>query len=88
MGGKRVDLTGKRFGRLLVVGKYDPEADGELPIYRNLRGQIWTCFCDCGETTFCTTWPLRNGTKQSCGCLRAEMASERMTAIQRILHEK
>lgn len=59
------DLTGKRFGRLLVLGLSGRNASG------NLR---WTCKCDCGEEKIITGSQLSaqsRGTK-SCGCLRVE----------------
>lgn len=65
--GKKVDLTGQRFGRLLVI-----EEAG-----RNKRSDVlWKCKCDCGnEVTVCTSH-LRTGNTKSCGCYRREELSE------------
>lgn len=60
---KAIDLTGKRFGRLLVTGR------GETKFG---TGAFWKCRCDCGNTV--TVWSnnLRSGNTTSCGCLKKE----------------
>lgn len=63
------DLTGKRFGRLTVLG-LDP-----VP-YRTPSGKPirrWRCRCDCGKELSILTNSLtgKSGTR-SCGCARAE----------------
>lgn len=61
------DLTGKRYGRLLVLE--------EGP--RNSRGEItWKCQCDCGAIKYPTTGHLNSGDTQSCGCLQRDRTSE------------
>jgi len=60
------DLTGKRFGRLIVVTR--------------LREGIHTfyiCNCDCGKTTKVFHGSLTQGATKSCGCLKAEVTAER-----------
>lgn len=58
---KGADLTGERFGRLLVLRKEQE---------RGLDGQVcWRCQCDCGNQVITTTGQLRAGYKKSCGCL-------------------
>lgn len=58
------ELAGQRFGRLIVVAKSES------------RGRrYWECLCDCGGTTITTTWCLRGGKSQSCGCLQRERTS-------------
>lgn len=67
---KRLDLTGQRFGRLVVLS-LDP-----IP-YRSPAGKPvrrWVCRCDCGKELSVLTNALtskKNGTR-SCGCARAE----------------
>lgn len=64
-----VDLTGRRFGRLVVTGISD-----EWYTYPNgERDFKWVCKCDCGNMTIRRGGSLRN-TKvcQSCGCWRKE----------------
>lgn len=66
------DLTGKRFGRLTVIGIDHKETDaGDNPhIY-------WKCQCDCGNTAVVVTSSLKVGFTQSCGCLQAEASALR-----------
>lgn len=61
---KFVDLTGKRFGRLVAQS------------FVKENGQIrWICTCDCGGTAITTGTKLRNGHTSSCGCLQKERTS-------------
>ena len=57
------DITGQRFGRLLVVARADNPR-------RN--GIAWQCVCDCGTPRVAMGFALRAGTIRSCGCLRVE----------------
>lgn len=55
------DLTGKRYGRLTVVGRADKP------------GKIsWNCVCDCGNKTVVRGDALQSGKVKSCGCLQRE----------------
>jgi hypothetical protein len=56
------DLTGQRFGRLVVRGRA-PSRDKNGDAY-------WLCQCDCGGNKEASTHNLRRGTPFSCGCLR------------------
>jgi hypothetical protein len=56
-----VEMTGERFGRLVVV---------EFDSLR--RYAYWKCRCDCGATRIARGSHLRLGIIQSCGCLRRE----------------
>ncbi|SHJ74243.1 hypothetical protein [Tepidibacter formicigenes] len=60
---KLIDLTGQRFGKLVVIkrGKNDKTNHAR-----------WYCQCDCGEVVLVTRGNLRNGRAKSCGCLRRE----------------
>lgn len=62
---KLKDLTGKRFGRWVVLkrGGYDS--------WKNLK---WLCRCDCGTEREVLGLSLRNGTSLSCGCIQKETA--------------
>lgn len=62
---KLVDLTGRRFGRLLVIGIYDRGKGGSIR---------WKCQCDCGNIipVFKNTLLKDNGTIKSCGCVYAD----------------
>ena len=66
---KLIDLTGKRFGRWLVLRKAESKA----------RTQ-WLCVCDCGATKSVQGANLTNGTSISCGCYRAELPRTAQTA--------
>lgn len=61
-----LELTGKRFDRLLVIRKMD---------YRKNNSIVWECLCDCGNTTYVAGGTLNYGTTKSCGCLQKEVAS-------------
>lgn len=60
------DLTGIRFGRLVVIRRQE----GPPGIAR------WQCLCDCGEVTSVRASHLRDGNVQSCGCLARERVSK------------
>lgn len=65
--GKFIDLTGQRFGRLVVVNR----------IENNKYGQTrWHCKCDCCNECDVDGHSLRNGMTKSCGCLHSERVSE------------
>lgn len=49
--GKFIDLTGMRFGRLVVL-KRSPDAG---------KGVKWICQCDCGNTTAVYADKLKTG---------------------------
>lgn len=72
-----VDLTGRRFGRLVVERRDGNEnADGS--------GQaMWLVRCDCaadsGQFHRVAGGNLRRGLAQSCGCVRAESLGDRST---------
>lgn len=62
-----IDLTGQRFGRLVVVER--------APDHITSCGQksvAWTCLCDCGTTKTVRSNELRKGSTISCGCYRKE----------------
>ena len=59
------DLTGKRFGRLIVISRAKNSASGK---------PMWNCLCDCGAEKVIGGSALMNGTK-SCGCYRKEWAA-------------
>ena len=61
---KYQDLTGKRFGRLLVIEKSN---------YTNKYGRtFWRCKCDCGNEIIRPVGDLNTGRINSCGCLHSE----------------
>lgn len=56
---KCIDLTGQRFGNLVVV-KREQNKSGRLA--------MWQCRCDCGKTVIIRGDNLRRGHSKSCGC--------------------
>ncbi len=63
----REDLTGRKFGRLTVVG---PAEDRITP--SGQRKPHWVCKCDCGSEVIVAGTHLKSGHTQSCGCLEDE----------------
>lgn len=60
---KKIDMMGKRFGKLLVVEQAESSSSGQAR---------WVCKCDCGNTTITLGHSLRSGRTLSCGCTRNE----------------
>lgn len=58
VGVQGADLTGQRFGKLLVIEKVKFG-------YANYK---WRCVCDCGNEHFVKTYHLLHGDVKSCGC--------------------
>ena len=57
---KQKDLTGQRFGKLVVLHESDERKNGR---------RAWVCQCDCGNITTVNSSNLReNGGTISCGC--------------------
>ena len=67
MSSKIIDITGQRFGRLLVIGLY-----GRVPSGEQFK-TMWNCKCDCGNEKVISGAELKNGHTNSCGCLHKEM---------------
>lgn len=64
--GKKLNLTGKLFGRLLVIS--------EAPREEKYRWVLWRCKCECGNEHIVKTQALMNGSTRSCGCLFLDTA--------------
>lgn len=65
-----IDLTGHRYGRLVVSG------------FAGKRGKnrVWHCKCDCGSDYVGVGHHMRSGAVVSCGCYRdAEIAARSTT---------
>lgn len=56
------DLSGKRFGRLVVVSRSE----------NRKKSTMWECKCDCGNIKVIGADSLKNGATKSCGCLLYE----------------
>lgn len=60
------DLSGKKYGRLLVES------------YAGMRGRraMWSCLCDCGNRHVAVGSDVTSGNTKSCGCQRVESSSK------------
>ena len=65
-----IDLTGKRFGRLVVLSRQENTKSGKAK---------WLCKCDCGNTTIVTSDSLKSGHTSSCDCLRRERSAKALS---------
>ena len=65
---KALDLTNKKFGKLLALSKAPK---------RNDKYTRWICQCDCGNQVEVRTDYLRNGHTTSCGCVKKLIFSQK-----------
>ena len=65
-----MDLTNKKYGKLLVLKKSKSK-------YKN--NITWDCLCDCGNKIVVTTANLNSHRVCSCGCLKIEKLVQRST---------
>ena len=65
--GKCKDLTGRRFGRLIVLSITDKRA---------FHRAVWVCQCDCGNIVEVSAGRLLSSHTKSCGCLQKARATE------------
>jgi hypothetical protein len=63
----RKDLSGKRFGRLVVIKRL---------IGSEYKRSSWLCRCDCGQEVVVRRNGLVGGKTKSCGCIHAETGRE------------
>lgn len=66
--GASIDLTGVRFGQLVVSERMGPNK-------RKLMQ--WRCVCDCGGNAIAVTGNLNSGNTTSCGCSRLSALAKR-----------
>lgn len=79
--GRKIDLTGQRFGRLMVI------SEGHS---RPNSSRYWNCACDCGNVSLVYMGSLHrhNNPTRSCGCLQREIcARPRKRSNGRYIHE-
>ena len=57
---KHIDMTGHRFGQLIVLKKAGRD---------KYRETLWLCQCDCKNQVIRRGSGLRNGTTYHCGCI-------------------
>ena len=63
----RADVSGERFGRLVVIKKEENSP---------ARNSRWECVCECGGKITVALPNLRSGGTRSCGCLRREFSKK------------
>lgn len=63
----KIDLTGRQFARLTVIKE----------IETTKKGTYWLCRCSCGTEKVIAGRNLTNNQTFSCGCLNAELSSQR-----------
>ncbi len=63
---KVIDLSGKRFTRLQVIG---------LSHIDKSHNAVWKCVCDCGTERTIRGVSLREGRTKSCGCYSKQLHS-------------
>lgn len=71
---KVVDLTGKIYGKLVVL---------ELDHVEKSR-RYWKCQCECGNTTVVRESNLQHRITKSCGCLKKETKKHDEVTVQKI----
>lgn len=73
MPAKLKDITGQRFGRLVVIRRAEGCSKHEAR---------WVCICDCAAEATVIGSRLRNGQTVSCGCYAREQSSLRLQALK------
>lgn len=71
--GNAIDLSGKRFDRLVVIERI---TNGDK------NHTYWKCLCNCGNETIARSDALKDGNKKSCGCYHDEMAGKRISQLK------
>lgn len=73
---KKLDLKGKKFGRLLVVEEVIDK-----------KRSRWKCVCECGNEIEARGSHLKDGNIRSCGCFRKERGVE-TNIIHGLCHDR
>jgi hypothetical protein len=75
--GAAIDLTGQKFGRWLVIKRY-----------QTIPKTKYLCRCECGTERLVAHGDLRNGKSRSCGCLKRDLTIARNTTHGDSHHER
>ena len=67
--GHFVDLTGKKFNRLVAIERDGTDKTGSV---------VWRCICDCGKMVSVRGSSLTNGHAKSCGCYKSDIKRTQM----------
>lgn len=68
MNSRKVDLSGRKFGRLTVIGRSERGPS---------NSRYWACRCDCGALHRAATHSLTSGAIVSCGCYQKQRTAAR-----------
>ena len=71
-GRRRLDITGKRYGKLTALYPLDR--------LTSTGSVYWRCRCDCGNEVEASVSDLNKGNNKSCGCLKRE--------YQKLVHDR
>jgi hypothetical protein len=77
---KLIDLTGKRFGHLLVVGHHPRKTPG----CRNIH---WLCRCDCGRFLIVRGDNLKDGRTVQCSECRGHGGGKQSIFVERVMND-
>ena len=80
--GKFIDLTGQRFGKLIVMYR-----DSDIVCNNGNHRVVWHCKCDCGNEISTRRDALVSGKTKSCGKCNNDLTGKtfgRLTAIKRV----
>lgn len=75
MRGSFKNLTGQKFGKLLVIKKSDKSGNGVI---------YWDCLCECGTIKPVMAYSLTKGLTKSCGCFSHEFLRKPILNIPQI----
>lgn len=78
MGRHKIDIAGRRYGRLTALWLVDSDSHGN---------PIWLCKCDCGNYKRVRALSLGRDTN-SCGCIKTEKNIERLAEMRERLRIK
>lgn len=70
----KIDLTGQKFNRLMVIKRVENNKDGRT---------CWLCKCDCDTERVITGTHLLSGHTKSCGCYKKEQSVLRLKGVPR-----
>lgn len=71
--GHIINLKGRKFGMFTII---------DFESRENLKTK-WKCLCDCGNIFIVDGGNIHNGHTKSCGCLRKEVTSKRLSTHRR-----
>jgi len=78
------DLTGMRFGNLIVISRDKNKASKSGSVKAR-----WRCLCDCGNETSVDGYSLRSGHCKSCGCIKkAQLKNVQSKNIDSLLGQR